>query len=145
MNWLRIGALFAMTGVMLGAFGAHLLKDSLAQSGHTDTFETAVRYQMYHALALCGIGLHAWMAASRADDAPIRTNSRLRLAGVAMTAGILLFSGSLFVLSLSGIRWLGAITPFGGGLMILGWALWLSCMSTSGSTATPKQTDREHA
>ncbi len=107
-----IGALMAMTGVMLGAFGAHALKDRLSPEDLA-TFETGVRYQMYHALALFAV---AWAATRWPSGA---TTS----AGWLFAAGIVVFSGSLYLLVLTGHRWLGAVTPLGGLAMILGWGL----------------------
>lgn len=100
-------------GVMVGAFGAHALKSLLETSGRTDTFETAVKYQFYHALALILIGLLMF----RIDQKIIH------YAGILMLIGTIIFSGSLYILCLSGIKWLGAITPIGGVLMIAGWLL----------------------
>ena len=107
-----LGALFGTLGVCLGAFGAHALRDSLS-ANDLITFETGVRYQMYHALALLTVG---W-AMSQWES------NTLVLAGYAFVIGILIFSGSLYILVLSGHRWLGAITPIGGLALILGWAL----------------------
>lgn len=108
--FLVLGALSAGVAVALGAFGAHTLRGRLAPE-MLDVFETGVRYQMYHALALLAV---AW------------ATTRWPLAGVAaagwlFTAGTLLFSGSLYVLALTGVRWLGAVTPLGGVAFILGW------------------------
>ncbi len=110
---LFLGTCFAGAGVAAGALGAHGLKpligpDSLA------IFETAVRYQVYHAFALLICGL----LGRRSEG---RSHFRLALAGRAFTAGILLFSGSLYTLSLTGITWLGAITPLGGVCFLAGW------------------------
>lgn len=113
-----LGALAAFIGVALGAFAAHGLKVRL-DATMLATFETGVRYHMYHALALLAV---AW-AAARWPGAPVNASGWL------FVAGIVLFSGSLYVLSLTGIRWLGAITPFGGlaflgGWLCLAWAAW---------------------
>ncbi|MEQ8554581.1 MAG: DUF423 domain-containing protein [Cyclobacteriaceae bacterium] len=97
--------------VSLGAFGAHALKARLTESGLLGTYETAVAYHFYHTLALLAIGLLAMKFPS----------ATLNWSGYAMMAGILIFSGSLYVLSLSGIKWLGAITPLGGLVLIAGW------------------------
>jgi uncharacterized membrane protein YgdD (TMEM256/DUF423 family) len=105
------GILMAGFGVAVGAFGAHGLKDILAKTGRADTFELAVRYQFYHAFALLVTGMLMSQYRSAA----------MRYAAVFFTAGILFFSGSLYVLSLSGIGMLGAVTPVGGVLFILGW------------------------
>lgn len=113
--WLASGALFALIGVAAGAFGAHGLKNRLGPD-MLAVFEVAVRYQMYHALALLAV---AW-AASR------WTSTSVTLAGMFFIAGIVIFSGSLYLLTLSGARWLGAITPIGGLALMAGWAclLW---------------------
>lgn len=105
------GSIFAGLGVGAGAFGAHSLKATLAPD-MLAVFETAVRYQMYHAFGLFAAG---WSAA----QAPCRT---FEWAGRLFTLGICLFSGSLYLLSLSGVRWLGALTPLGGVAFIAGWA-----------------------
>ena len=107
-----LGAVLAGVAVAAGAFGAHGLRDRLAPD-MLEIFETAVRYQMYHALALLGV---AW-ALVRWPAGPAVT------AGWSFVVGIVIFSGSLYVLSLTGVRWLGAITPFGGLAFMLGWAL----------------------
>ncbi len=100
--------------VALGAFGAHALKDRLTPEMKA-VFETGVRYQAYHAL---GLFLVAWLASQTASRA-------VPAAGWCFIIGTVLFSGSLYALSLSGVRWLGAITPLGGLLFIAGWALLL--------------------
>ncbi len=105
-----IGAVFAFLGVALGAFGAHGLRGRVPAASLA-TFETAARYQMYHAL---GLILLSVAAASLAGF-------RVRLAGWAFTVGILLFSGSLYLLVLTGHRWLGAVTPLGGVAFLVGW------------------------
>src|SRR4051812_38041827 len=105
------GAAFAALAVMIGAFGAHLLKDLLARTGRAETFELAVRYQFYHAFGLLIAGVM-----QRIDE-----SLKLKLVGIFFAAGILFFSGSLYVLSLTGIKILGAITPIGGVLFIAGW------------------------
>ena len=105
-----LGCLSAFVGVSLGAFAAHGLKGRLAPDLFT-VFETGVRYQIFHALALLAV---AW-ACTRWPGRPTE------IAGWLFLAGIVLFSGSLYALSLSGLRWLGAITPFGGLAWLLGW------------------------
>ena len=95
--------------VLAGAFGAHALRERLT-AADLATFETAARYQMYHALALLAV---AWQVD--------RGNARAKTAGWLFLAGILLFSGSLYVLTLCGIRWMGAVTPLGGVAFLLGW------------------------
>jgi uncharacterized membrane protein YgdD (TMEM256/DUF423 family) len=99
--------------VMIGAFGAHALQATLEAQGRVDTFETAVKYQFYHTLALLAIGLLMF----RIQD------KMLDYAALSMMGGILIFSGSLYILCLSGLRWLGAVTPVGGLLFIIGWVL----------------------
>ncbi|WP_255474203.1 DUF423 domain-containing protein [Pontibacter qinzhouensis] len=103
-------ALGALT-VMIGAFGAHALAPMLQASGRTDTFETAVKYQMYHTFALLAVGLLLFRVESPA----------LQVAAWCFVLGILVFSGSLYTLCITGITWLGAITPIGGTLLIVGW------------------------
>ena len=113
-HFILIGAFFAFTGVGAGAFGAHSLAEFLAETGRTDTFETAVRYQIYHALALLFVALFK----NYFTSTPF-----LNWSGWLFTAGILIFSGSLYLLILTGQRWLGAVTPVGGIAFLAGWAL----------------------
>ena len=108
-----LGALFAGLGVALGAFGAHALRATLSTQDLA-TFEIGVRYQMYHALALLAVG---WAAARWPGQAG------LAVSGWAFVLGILVFSGSLYVLVLTGQRWLGAVTPLGGLAFMVGWGL----------------------
>jgi len=103
-------SLFGLTGVAAGAFGAHALKTRLDPEALA-IFDTAARYQQLHALALLG---SAWVAQQWPGRAA-------RASGLCFSAGIVLFSGSLYALSLSGVRWLGAITPLGGLLLMAGW------------------------
>jgi uncharacterized membrane protein YgdD (TMEM256/DUF423 family) len=110
---LFLGASFAGLAVAAGAFGAHMLKPVL-DTTMLGVFETAVRYQMYHALALCVVAM--------LDERPSRKSS-LAAAGWLFVAGVILFSGSLYILSMSGIRWVGAFTPLGGAAWIAGWIL----------------------
>ena len=107
-----IGSVLAALGVALGAFGAHTLKTRLAPE-MLAVFETGVRYQMYHALGLMAL---AW-AMTRWPDRRMTTPAWMLLAGT------LIFSGSLEILAVTGVRWLGAITPVGGMLLIAGWTL----------------------
>jgi len=109
-TFLRLGALFAGLGVAFGAFGAHALRQRL-DARDLEIFETGVRYQMTHALALLAV---AW-AASRWPGRAVEAGGWL------FVLGTLLFSGSLYALALSGVRWLGAITPLGGGAWLAGW------------------------
>lgn len=108
------GATLAMLAVIIGAFAAHGLKQML-DPYDLAIFETAARYQMYHAIALLIVGILASM--------PQFSTRWLKLAAIGFVLGIVLFSGSLYLLALSGIRWLGAITPLGGVAFIFGWLL----------------------
>jgi len=107
-----LGAIAALIGVALGAFGAHGLEGRVSP-GRVETFRTGVAYQMYHALALLVVG---WAAAQGWGPS-------LTWAGYCFVTGIVIFSGSLYVLVLSDTGWLGAITPLGGVAFIAGWAL----------------------
>jgi uncharacterized membrane protein YgdD (TMEM256/DUF423 family) len=107
-----LGTVLAGVGVALGAFAAHGLRNTLS-AADLATFEVGVRYHMYHALGLLAV---AW-AMSRWPE------SNLNAAGWAFIAGIVIFSGSLYILSIFGIRWLGAITPIGGLAFLIGWAI----------------------
>lgn len=111
--FLTAGALWGGLSVALGAFGAHALKASLEAAGRFDTFETAARYQMYHALALLAVGL-----LMRQGLDATRT---LTWAGWGFLLGSLIFSGSLYLLCFTGARWWGAVAPIGGTLMLVGW------------------------
>lgn len=109
--FLAIASILGGISVVLGAFAAHALKDRLSDRALA-IWETGTRYQMYHALALILIAL----LISRFPN-----STPLIAAGFAFIAGIFIFSGSLYALSLSGIKWLGAITPLGGVAFIIGW------------------------
>ena len=110
--WIVLGAVSAFLSVAAGAFGAHALKARLP-ADLLAIFETGARYHMYHSLGLIAIGLVA----------QLRPSPLLSGAGWAMVAGIVLFSGSLYALALTGVRALGAITPLGGLGFLAGWAL----------------------
>ncbi|MDB3898326.1 DUF423 domain-containing protein [Gammaproteobacteria bacterium] len=99
--------------VSLGAFAAHALRDKLSPE-LLNTFQTGVQYHMYHALALFGIGLMM---------INFPASNILRVSAYLMLAGLVFFSGSLYLLSITGIRWLGAITPIGGVFFLVAWAL----------------------
>ena len=105
-----VGAVAALIGVGFGAFGAHGLRGRLSPE-MLAVFETGVRYQMYHAFALLAVG---W-AHTRWPGAVLNASGWL------FAVGTVLFSGSLYALSLSGVRWLGAITPIGGIALLAGW------------------------
>jgi uncharacterized membrane protein YgdD (TMEM256/DUF423 family) len=109
------GALLGLLSVALGAFGAHALKPTLEANGRIDTFELAVRYQFFHALALLFLGL--WM-----NSSPSGLNG---WAGLLWTCGVALFSGSLFLLAITNIKAFAMATPVGGLLMLAGWAILL--------------------
>jgi uncharacterized membrane protein YgdD (TMEM256/DUF423 family) len=106
---LRIAAGFCFLAVALGAFGAHALKGTLQASGMLDAWNKAVLYHLVHAVALVALAL---------------SGSSNRTAYFLLAAGILLFSGSLYTMALTNVRWLGAITPLGGLCFLAGWA-WL--------------------
>jgi uncharacterized membrane protein YgdD (TMEM256/DUF423 family) len=110
-TFMLIGSLAGFLGVAAGAFGAHALRSRLS-SEMLAVFETAVRYQMYHALAL----LITAAVIGRVGDARL-----LSIAGWSFITGVVLFSGSLYGLALSGMSGLGAITPLGGVAFLLGW------------------------
>ncbi|MBO3269047.1 DUF423 domain-containing protein [Hymenobacter defluvii] len=109
---LQLAALLGALGVGIGAFGAHGLRAMLEATGRFDTFETAVRYQFYHTLSLLAVGVLLYV---RPELRLLGTTAGLWLSGV------LIFSGSLYVLCFTGIKWLGAVTPLGGLLFIAGW------------------------
>ncbi len=113
--FLSFGSGFALIAVITGAFAAHALKLRLSPDMF-QTFEVAVRYQMYHALGLIAV---AWASTQWSSQL-------ITAAGWLFVAGIVIFSGSLYILSLTGVRWLGAVTPIGGAAFIIGWAclLW---------------------
>jgi uncharacterized membrane protein YgdD (TMEM256/DUF423 family) len=111
--FLLLGSLCALVAVALGAFGAHALEGRFSTE-MLATWETATRYHFYHSLGLLIVGL---------VGLHFPRSALLQWAGWLMFAGILLFSGSLYVLSASGIRWLGAITPVGGAAFIAAWLL----------------------
>lgn len=113
-----IGSLLGFLGVAFGAFGAHALKARLSPEMLT-IFETGVRYQMYHVFALLTVGALGQLL----------PNSRLGVAGWLFCVGVLIFSGSLYTLSLSGVKAWGAVTPLGGvcllaGWLVMAWSLW---------------------
>jgi len=105
----RSAAVFCFSGVALGAFGAHALKDTLQANATTEVWKTAVLYHFVHALALLVLALLPGPS---------------RVAGGLFATGIVIFSGSLYLLAVTNIKWLGAITPLGGLCFLAGWA-WL--------------------
>ncbi len=114
-QWAFFGSMLMFLSVAVGAFGAHALKTRLTPE-MLAIFEVGVRYQVYHALGLFVI---AWMAQQTVGA---RDQAFVNTAGWFFVTGIILFSGSLYALSLTGVRWLGAITPLGGLCFLIGWA-----------------------
>ena len=108
--WIVLGAIFGLLSVVAGAMGTHALAAKL-EADALETFETAVRFQMYHALALLATGLltDRWKS------------GLVSLAGAFFATGVVLFSGSLYILALTGISVLGAVAPVGGAILIAGW------------------------
>lgn len=121
-RWLVTGAVLAGLGVAAGAFGTHALSGRLSPD-LLDVFETATRYHLLHAVALLVVGL----AAGRNAE-----NRLWNAAGWLFTAGILVFGGSLYLLALTGARWLGAVTPIGGACFLAGWAVVALAAARSG-------------
>lgn len=111
-NWFAAGAAFCGLGVILGAFGAHGLRARVSPD-MLAVFETGVRYHLIHALALLAV----------AGAATRWPGPYVAAAGWLFVAGIVIFSGSLYLLTLTGVRWLGAITPIGGLCLIAGWGV----------------------
>ncbi|MCG3157190.1 MAG: hypothetical protein DKINENOH_03822 [bacterium] len=112
--WLLLAAVFGFLSVALGAFGAHALKATLDAYGR-GIYEKAVQYQMFHTAALLLVGLLQGQ----------HPTLSLQPAGWGFVLGMLLFSGSLYLLAVTGARWLGAVTPLGGLAFLFGW-LWLA-------------------
>lgn len=111
-TWLIVGAILAGLAVLLGAFGAHGLKSKVSPEDLA-IFETGVRYHMYHALGLLLFGVIGFNVSQDVVQIP----------AYFLTAGILIFSGSLYLLVITDTRWLGAVTPIGGLCFIIGWFL----------------------
>jgi uncharacterized membrane protein YgdD (TMEM256/DUF423 family) len=116
--FITLASLSAMLAVAFGAFGAHALKGRLDDYA-MGVFHTAVQYHFYHSLALLAVGI---LAVSQPQTTLLKTS------GWMFFIGILIFSGSLYLLSISGVRWLGAITPLGGVAFLAGWA----CLAATG-------------
>ncbi|MFC3120434.1 DUF423 domain-containing protein [Agaribacter flavus] len=108
-TWICVGALLALTSVVMGAFAAHALKATLSDYA-LNIIDTGARYQMYHALAIILVSLVSK-----------QLNIRLYMTQACFTAGIVLFSGSLYLLAITELRWFAYITPIGGMLLILAW------------------------
>jgi uncharacterized membrane protein YgdD (TMEM256/DUF423 family) len=118
---LLAAGLIGLTGIALGAFGAHALKATLVERGMTGAWDSAVKYHLFQAVALLALAAWARAADSGADAA---AGGKL-IAWIAWlwVAGVVLFSGSLYWLALGGPRWLGPVTPLGGIALMLGWLL----------------------
>jgi uncharacterized membrane protein YgdD (TMEM256/DUF423 family) len=112
-KWMMLGAVLTMLSVAIGAFGAHMLKEKIGADAIA-VYETGVQYHMIHAIALLIIGLTAGQ---------LGPSTKLKWAARLLFIGIIIFSGSLYVLSISGVKILGAITPIGGVAFIVGWLL----------------------
>jgi uncharacterized membrane protein YgdD (TMEM256/DUF423 family) len=120
--FLILGGINAALAVALGAFGAHGLKARLTPD-MLAVYQTGVHYHLFHALGLLAVGL----SAAQITDAAV-----LRWSGWLMLAGIVLFCGSLYVMGVAGLRWLGAVTPLGGLSFIVAWGLFVVAMARSG-------------
>lgn len=112
---LLTGTISAGLAVATGAFGAHALKEMLTENDKINAFETAFKYQFFHAFALLAVGILLQFN--------ILQQKHIKNAGIAFIIGTILFSGSLYMLSLTNISFWGAITPFGGFSFIIGWIL----------------------
>ena len=110
MIWAKTASVLMFLAVALGAFGSHALRGKISDY-YLDVYKTAVLYHMIHALGLFAV---AWLSTVIADP-------KVNMAGIFMLIGILLFSGSLYILSVTGIKWLGAITPLGGLSFLIAW------------------------
>ena len=124
-GWIRVGAILGFLAVGLGAFGAHGLKDRLEALGTSASYQTAVQYHSLHAVALICVGIIGSMT---------KRGLAVELAGWSFLVGVVVFSGSLYVLSLTGVKWLGAITPIGGVALLVGW---LALASAAGPIGQP--------
>ena len=112
--YIKVAAVLGALAVAIGAFGAHGLEPLLTKFNRLETFETAVKYHFYHTLAIFLVGVVIGHGASQ---------KLLKYSAWSFVAGIIVFSGSLYVLSLTNVTWLGAVTPLGGLAFILGWIL----------------------
>ncbi|HVD98233.1 MAG TPA: DUF423 domain-containing protein [Cytophagaceae bacterium] len=111
--FLILGAFLGALSVMIGAFGAHALKNLLTANGRTDVFETAVKYQFYHSFALLITGMLMLKFQHKFFE----------YAGISFISGVIIFSGSLYILCITNVKWWGAVTPIGGLCMVAGWLL----------------------
>jgi uncharacterized membrane protein YgdD (TMEM256/DUF423 family) len=145
-SWLRVGAISGFLAVALGAFGAHGLRDRFkvleGDSSETRTmkvraienFETAARYQMYHAMAMVAVGLLGLARGSGSGGA-------LSVAGWSFLVGTVVFSGSLYAWALTGEKWLVMLTPLGGGSFLVGWGA-LTVAAWKPAACTPQSANR---
>jgi len=141
-NWIRTGAVLGFLAVTIGAFGAHGLKERLDALGTAATFKTGVEYHMFHTIAILCVGLLA-IARPPASAMPVN------MAGWSFLVGVMLFSGSLYLLGVTGIKILGAITPLGGVAFLIGWvafavAAWNSPVDDSAAHRTSHLTTLPH-
>ena len=111
LSWVQLGSLLMFLGVVLSAFGAHALKTKIAPE-YMDVYKTAIFYHLIHALALFIV---AWLTTQSTDI-------KVQYAGLLFIVGIVLFSGTLYAISITGFKWLGMITPLGGLAFLTGWA-----------------------
>lgn len=116
-NFIFWGAILGALAVGIGAFGAHALKDWLISIGQAETFQTASKYHFYHSFSIILIGILMRLGLNNSE----KSSKFLAWAGNLHLFGILIFSGTLYLLCLTNIKWLGAITPIGGVLLIVGW------------------------
>ena len=119
LSWIQLGSLLMFLGIVLGAFGGHALKTKLSPA-EIEIYKTAVLYHLIHALALFIV---AWLSTQSTDI-------KVQYAGLAFLTGVVLFSGTLYALAITEIKWLGFITPLGGFCFLAGWALLFSSQYT---------------
>ncbi|MFN5538863.1 MAG: DUF423 domain-containing protein [Candidatus Melainabacteria bacterium] len=120
MIWINSGCFFGFLSVLLGAFGAHFLKTRLSEYS-LGIFQIGTQYQIYHALSLISLGIVCLF--NQTNSQTFFSTQLLNSAGYCFVGGIIIFSGSLYALSLLGHKWLGAITPIGGLIFLAGWIL----------------------
>ena len=120
-TYLLLAAISGFLAVALGAFGAHGLRDKLS-ADLLAVYQTGVQYHFYHTLALLAVAVLMLLASSSAlPSSSLAASSLLKWSGNLFAVGIVIFSGSLYLLAISGVRWLGAITPIGGVAFLAGW------------------------
>lgn len=127
-QWIAFGATSGFIAVGMGAFGAHSLAGALSERS-LQIYQTAAQYQVYHALALVAVGI--WSATGTAGEG----SALLSASGWAFLAGSVIFSGSLYTLAITDMRWLGAITPIGGLAFLIGWACLAGAAWKSGTVS----------